>query len=162
MGSEELDELIAEALASYSGAKPRPGLERRVLNRLPAVRPARRRFLSWAFGAAAVAVSVVSPLITSLKAPVRHPRRELITQSTVAAPVLNPQRQLPVRLIVPPHGRKAFGAPAPLTDQEKALLALVERVPLQARELLSVTEPQPIEPITIQEISISPLELNGQ
>jgi hypothetical protein len=161
MGSEELDELIAEALASYSGAKPRPGLEHRVLNRLPAVRPARRRFLSWAFGAAAVAVSVVSPLITSLKAPVRHPRRELITQSTVAAPVLNPQRQLPVRRIVPPHGRKAW-APAPLTDQEKALLALVERVPLQARELLSIREAPPIEPITIEEISISPLELNGQ
>jgi hypothetical protein len=160
MGSEELDELIAEALASYSGAKPRPGLERRVLNRLPAVRPARRRFLSWAFGAAAVAVSVVSPLITSLKAPVRHPRRELIT-STVAAPVLNPQPQLPVRRIVPPHGRKAW-APAPLTDQEKALLALVERVPLQARELLSIREAPPIEPITIEEISISPLELNGQ
>ena len=58
MGSEELDELIAEALRSYSAAKPRPGVERRVLNRLAPVRPAQRRLRSWAFVAAAVALSV--------------------------------------------------------------------------------------------------------
>jgi hypothetical protein len=160
MGSNELDELIAEALGSYSAAKPRPGLERRVLNRLPGVRPARRRYLPWAFGAAAVAVSVVLLLITPVRTPVRQPRRELITQSPVVAPVLNPQ--IPVRRKVPSHGRKGLGTPAPLTDQEKALLALVERVPLQAEELLRNSGPQPIEAITIEEISIPPLEANVQ
>src|SRR5438045_1451356 len=110
MGSEELDKLIVEALGSYSAAKSRPGLERRLLNRLPAVRPARRRFLLWAFAAAAVTVSVVSLLITPVSTPVRQPPRVLITQRTVAAPVLNPR--LPVRRIVPSHGRKSFWAPS--------------------------------------------------
>jgi hypothetical protein len=160
MGTEEVDELIAEALGCYSAAKPRPGFERRVLNRLPAVQPARRRFLPWAFGAAAVAVSVIAALITPVRSPVRQPPRELITQTNAGAPALNPR--IPVRRVIPSRGPGIPGAPAPLTDQEKALLALVERVPLQARELLSVTEPQPIEPITIEEISISPLEVNGQ
>lgn len=161
MGSEELDELIAEALGSYLAAKPRPGLERRVLNRLPGVRPARRRFLLWAFGAPVAVVSVVSLLITPVKIPVRQPPRELITQSTAGAPVLHPQ--IPVRRKVSSPVRKGFfGAPAAVTDQEKALLTLVERVPLQAEELLKVSEPQPIEPITIEEISIPPLDENGQ
>ncbi len=160
MGSEELDELIAQALRSYSAAKARPGLERRVLNRLAAVRPAQRRFLPWAFAAAAVAACVVSPLITPVMTPVRQPPRELITQTTVDAPVLHPQTA--VRRIVLSPARKGFGASPAVTDQEKALLTLVERVPLQAEQLLKSTEPQPIEPITIEEISIPPLEENGQ
>jgi hypothetical protein len=160
MGSEELDELIAEALQSYSAAQPRAGLERRVLNRLAADRRPRRRFLLWAFGAAVVAVSVFSLLIKPASAPLRQPPREVITQATGGAPVVHPE--IPVRRLVPSRRRKGFRAPAPLDDQEKALLALVERVPLRAGELLNITEPQPIEPITIEELSIPPLEENGQ
>jgi hypothetical protein len=160
MGSEELDELIAQALRSYSAAKARPGLERRVLNRLAAVRPAQRRFLPWAFGAAAVAVSVISTLVTPVMTPVRQPPREVITQATIGAPVLHPQTA--VRRIVSSPARKGLGASPAVTDQEKALLTLVERVPLQAEQLLKSTEPQPIEPITIEEISIPPLDENGQ
>jgi hypothetical protein len=160
MGSEELDELIGKALRSYSAAKPRPGLERRVLNRLAADRPPRRRFLLWAFAAALVAICIFSPFITPDRTPVRQPPRELIPRTAALAPVLNPR--IPVRRRVPSPGQKDFWASTPLTDDEKAFLTLVERVPLQAEELLNSTGPQPIEPIAIEEISIPPLEENGQ
>lgn len=160
MGNEELDELIAEALCSYSAAEPQPGLERRVLNQVAVARPVRWRFLLWGFGTAVVVVSLVAVLIRPVKTPVRQETPEVISQTAAVAPVIHPQ--IPVRRSVSPSRRDDFWVPAPLTDHEKALVALVERAPLQAEELLSNPEPQPIEPITIEELSIPPLEENGQ
>src|SRR5215831_8422637 len=115
MGSEELDELIAEALRSYSDGNPRPGLERRVMNRVAGGRPARRKFLPWAFAVAVVIVSIVSPLVTPVRKPLRQLPRELTTQNEAGVPV--PVPHIPVRRIVRSRGREVPRAPAPLTDQ---------------------------------------------
>ena len=51
-----------------------------------------------------------------------------------------------------------FPAPAPMTNEERALLAFVARAPKQAQEALIDAQQQSVEPIRIEEIKIQPLE----
>jgi hypothetical protein len=63
-----------------------------------------------------------------------------------------------------PHKRKAlprlpqFPAPAPVTNEERALLAFVTRAPKEAQAALIDWQQQSLEPIQIEEIKIQPLQ----
>ncbi len=160
MGTEELDELIAESLRSYSAAVPRPGLERRVLNRIYAAPAPRPRLLRWVAAGALVAACVASIFIAPAKRPVKQTTQQPITQAAVEPPV--PEPQISPRRKIRPSRRELVAAPAPLSNEEKAFLGLVENAPLQARQLLSSTELRPIEPITIEQLSIPPVEETGE
>ena len=160
MGSEELDQLIADSLRTYSSATPRPGLERRVVNRMDAAPAPRSRLMLWIPAGALVAAGVASIFITPASRPVKQITRQPITQAAVEVPVAAPQ--ISPRRTIRPSRRKPVASPAPLTNEEKAFLGLVENAPLQASQLLNSTELRPIEPITIEQLSIPPLEGNGE
>jgi hypothetical protein len=63
-----------------------------------------------------------------------------------------------------PHKRQAlprlpqFPAPAPVTNEERALLAFVTRAPKEAQEALIDAPQLDVEPIRIEEIKIQPLQ----
>jgi hypothetical protein len=54
-----------------------------------------------------------------------------------------------------------FPAPAPVTVEERALLAFVRRSPEEARQVLAESKLQSLEPIRIEEIEIQPLPSDG-
>jgi hypothetical protein len=51
-----------------------------------------------------------------------------------------------------------FPAPAPVSDEERALLAFVTRAPKEAQEALIDAQQHSAEPIRIEEIKIQPLQ----
>ena len=109
MGIEEQDDLLREALASYAGHEPQPGIEERVLGRVRAPRLARRS--GWALALLAAACVVMTMMI---------PRRETLELS---APQMVAPLPVAVKAIEKPD---RFPSPAPLTREERTLLALAD------------------------------------
>jgi hypothetical protein len=96
-------------------------------------------------------------------APAELPRAKPEAPKVIQAPQLRPKpepsRQIAARASLPK--RQVFPTPAPLTAEERALLALITRGSERARETLiyaqrSAPEPIQIEPIQIQELQNSP------
>jgi hypothetical protein len=118
MEVEEQDDLLREALASYAGHEPRPGIEQRVLQRVRTPRLARRSgwALAW-LGAACVIVTIMIP-------------REIPSNETLEISV--PALATPPPVVVKseaPHAVERpdrFPSPAPLTREERMLLALAD------------------------------------
>jgi len=166
MGTErdDLETIIDGALAGYSAAEPLEGIERRVLNRLRADERARVR-RSWAWGfALAFAASVVAAFVLLQPQPVPAPRAARIV---LPNPVIEPA---PARLQPPKRravGRRSlpkarqFPLPVPLNGEERALLALVERHPVEARQAFAELQKRGEEPLEITPIQIAPLPDNG-
>lgn len=152
MKRDELDDLLNRALASYSTAEPRLGLERRVLNSvLTAPKPS--RFPRWVI-AIPVLASVLFLLIDRKESPrpARPPitARQMVTPEIVrAAETPARRRQVRMRSAQKPA---AFPTPSPLTTEERALLQLVARAPEKAVgfavELAATIEPIRVEPLT--------------
>lgn len=151
---ENEDRVLAEALAQYVNAEPMAGLEQRVLQR---VRSEGRRRLVWrpvwwpgslAAGAAVAGLLAVLWIRTApetLNVRVVAPRPP---QIVVAAEVPKSAR----RRALPK--RRVFPTPAPLTRDERALLAFAAHAPDLARDLSRRID----EPIQITEIKIAPLK----
>jgi len=171
--NDELDRMIDSALAGYSSAQPLAGLEERVLNRVRLTDSARRRVLGWTVAIVAVTfVLLIAILVRMPYAPVSHG----IARVQTPAPA-RPVPEVEQVRVAPKHRRgrvatrragsprplpklEQFPAPAPLTAEERALLAFVEHYPDEAKQL--VTEQQKSgEPIEIQLIRIPPLQSNG-
>jgi hypothetical protein len=164
---DELDRVIDGALASYTGAEPLAGLEERVLNRVRVAQPVRRRVFAWAFGLAfAVLLVVVGIVIRTERRTV--PRSEVAQVANVAPPPAIKEPPVVLKRVARiAHRRVAkvsalpkldqFPAPSPLTTEERALIALVERDPKQA-QMFADLQKQADEPIEIQGIQIAPLE----
>jgi len=162
---DNLDRLIDSALASYSDAGPLAGLEQRVLNRVRVAR-ARRRLFAWGLGfAVAASVAVVGIVIRTEPRPVAKPAE--VARVTNAGPPATPTRPEP-RIRRPTRAKRPkalpkleqFPAPAPLTAEERALLALVEHHPEEA-QLFADLQKRAEEPIEIQPIHIAPLRDDG-
>jgi hypothetical protein len=173
---KDLDSLLEEGLSSYSSQEPRPGLELRVLNRLRNAGPSVRFvFPRWAFAIPALACGLV--LFAWLHTlPVQQPVVQLkVTQQKVApeAPTFTEAAIIPASRVqverkprsvakrAPLPKLQQFPSPAPITKEERALLAFVARSPDKAREILIDDRPWAAEPIRIKEINIQSLQIDG-
>lgn len=158
-----LDWAMDQALAHYSSAEPRDGLARRVMYRVRAegVAPRfdfRRGALSLGAAAAACLMTAVfwwaRPVPHArVAAPARRPVPLAVQKTAVVAGFKQQARHAdkPVRL---PKLRE-FPAPAPLSEEERAWLTLVERAP--ARDALLDLQRRSDEPIEVEAIKIEPL-----
>ena len=166
MGTErgDLETIIDGALAGYSAAEPLEGIERRVLNRVRADERARIR-RRWALGfALALAASVAAAFILLQPRTVPPPEAARIV---LPDPVIEPtpsRHQPPGRR----EGRRRslpkarqFPLPVPLSGEERALLALVERHPVEAQQVFAELQKRGEEPLEITPIQIAPLPGNG-
>ncbi len=168
---DDLDRLLDVALTSYADPGPNSGLERRVLARISARFPRRRRQLIWAMSA----VAFVSILLLFVSNGLRHigPHQGPETGSFIAPPPpsasgkfnisprvvvrsgMHPRRvarrALPKQSTIPKLD--VFPSPAPLSKQEEALVGLLAETPAPQRQHLAVWL-QPAKPIHIAAISI--------
>jgi hypothetical protein len=165
---DNIESLLDNALASYSMQEPRPGLDRRVLERIHSDDAPRPVFPRWAWAIPAAACLLWAGIFGPRY--VAAPKHSRLAQAAhmAAPPAIAPSRPEHPRIVERPRRRKSqprlpqFPAPAPVTNEERALLAFVARAPKEAQEALLDT-PQPgVEPIRIEEIKIQPLQSDGQ
>ncbi len=185
---DELDALLDAALATYVDFEPSPGLTPRILaaasdlHRRPSV-----GWLSWAIPALAAAL-LMTVFLTHRPAERREtsqPTADLSAPRVPASAERSPNTsaksiatELTQRLgSTPPRAARSarttaptppplprqnvFPTPTPLSPEEQALAALVNRNPEKvARQIAQAGEasqPQPIEPLRIAAIHIPPL-----
>jgi hypothetical protein len=181
---DEFDDLLHEALSEYRDAEPLTGIESRLLERLQnRNRAYTRPWLRWSYAAAAPAALVLM-LWIGMARRVANPDTtagEFAAQSNVvpqkpqsAATADNPTvvsentragSGPPKRTASTPatlkHGNTeiaaAFPVPVPLTDQEEAFLAALNRHP----EALRLTPGSDTAPV-IAQIEIKPLSTTDQ
>lgn len=156
----DIDRIIDDALASYSGAEPRAGLERRVTRNIEAAGRGLRWAWSWVAAATAAAVLAMAVVVIwPESAPprptafaMRIPRAELRSLAPVAvtkAPAPRRVRTAPRRPDAVPK-QNMFPSPVPLSRDERVVLASVSKYPDSLPNLSS-------EPIQIKPITIAPL-----
>ncbi|HUE04085.1 MAG TPA: hypothetical protein VMR62_31335 [Bryobacteraceae bacterium] len=157
-----LDWAVDQALAHYSSAEPRDGLAQRVIDRVRAQGAAPRfGFRGWALALAAAAACVMAAVFwwarpvphARVAGPARRPVPVAVQKTAVVAGFKQQARRAntPARL---PKLRE-FPAPAPLSEEERAWLTLVERAP--ARDALLDLQRRGDEPIEVEAIKIEPL-----
>jgi hypothetical protein len=157
---DDLDRLLENALASYSGQEPRAGIEQRILRRVRPVYHASEWILP-GVALAAVAILCVAGMITISRrenrpvATAPPPPPVAMRPAAVASPkgIQVSRKRLPTQ--------ERFPSVAPLTNEERALLLLAESAPDQARNVLEGWDPGEITPLSIDEISIPPLSNDG-
>jgi hypothetical protein len=158
---DNIESLLNDALASYSRQEPQPGLEQRVLHRIHAPAAPRLAFPRWIWAIPAAACLLWASILWT-----RHvvtPDRIPVTHVAVARVTAPPKPETP-HIVTRPRKRKAqprlpqFPAPAPVTNEERALLAFVTRAPREAQEALIDAQQLSVEPIRIEEIKIQPLQ----
>lgn len=177
-----VDDLLDASLKQFRGEEPRPGLEGRILASVRAREGAVRQGLRtwvWAVGAVAALTAVILIVNTSRRAGTRVSSAPTVPRAGASGPkapraAAETLPQVAARKFVPasirttvtqPSYSQEFPTPAPLTDQEKLLLAFVAAIPKS--QLSAVTEqPQEIEipDLSIAALDIKPLPgpTNGQ
>jgi hypothetical protein len=161
-GPDELDRILDSALASYSERQPWPGIEQRVIARLPRAKQ-RNVWLRWMIpvpvlaGVLTMVVYWVKPetsrvnvpqRIVESTAPVKH---YVQPQPTTVAKKLARVRKSPtVRPVV-------FPLPSPVTAEERALIQLAAANP-EVLENAQVSWQQSNQPLIVEPIDIPPLE----
>jgi hypothetical protein len=167
-GRDELDSMLDDALACYSGAEPLAGLEDRVLHRVRASEVTRRRPIGWAVAfALAAALVLVAIVVKTPRNPAPKPRD--VARAEIPALMEQPriashQRRSRVaarRAPSPLPKQEQFPAPAALTAEEQALRSFVERDPAEAQQVFAQLRKRTNDPIEIQPIQIAPLHTNG-
>jgi hypothetical protein len=162
---DKIESLLDDALASYSRQEPRPGLERRVLDRIHTAAAPRFAFPRWAWAIPVAACLLWAGIIWTRRA--ATPDRVPVTHMAAARAPASPTMETP-KVVNRPRKRKAlprlpqFPAPAPVTNEERALLAFVTRAPKEAQETLIDGQQRSVGPIRIEEIKIQPLQSDGQ
>jgi len=168
---DELDNIIDGALPGYSGAEPLAGLDHRVLNRICVAQAARssRRPWRWALALSVVASMVFAAILLQTRQRSVPKGPEIVR----ALPPTSPQTPQPVptlkRNAPAMHGRRpkampkleVFPAPAPLTSEERALMAFVKHDREQAEQTFAELRRRNDEPIDIQPIQIRLLQDHG-
>jgi hypothetical protein len=169
-----VDELLEASLKQYRGEEPRSGLEMRILagirNRQ---RAARRRGLGWAVAACAGTLAIIVLTLHFARAPLRQPTpRAALPQpvTTQPAPPMVSREQLRLGPRKPPGGVRRvatrrsrpeqFPTPLPLTEQEKLLLAFLNKA--TKPDLVAgtnETEEAPVSDLEISRIKIAALEI---
>ena len=173
-----LDEILDRALAGYSQAEPRMGLEGRVLARLEEEKAARGRawWWRWAWAPAAAALLIAGALYLS------RPKTETpsnaavrpappVTGAATAEPPVAPTaaqgkphvRRVPQAAPTPAVAaakQPQFPAPQALSEQEKLLLAYVRLQP-QAAAQQARSAAEPLAEMKIEPLVIPPLNPEG-
>jgi len=158
---DKVERLLDDALASYSRQEPRPGLERRVLDRIHTGASPGIAFPRWAWAIPAAACLLWAGILWTRH--VATPHRPQVRQVAVTREIAPPRAETP-RIVNHVHKRKAlpkqpqFPASAPLTNEERALLAFVTHAPKEAQEALIDAQQHSAEPIRIEKIEIQPLK----
>jgi hypothetical protein len=174
---DELDDLIDGALAGYSSADPVDGLEDRVLRRVQTSGVPRSS--PW-FNRLGFAISALAALLFACIALRMEWKSQSPTTTTTPMPVVSaPQPSPPpaTRLVASTRGSETgrehsvpatslpkeefFPAPAPITAEERALVAWVRRAPAEAAQAFADLQERSDEPIAIQPIQIPPLQSDG-
>ena len=163
---DPLDEILDGALASYSEAPEREGLERRVLAKVSQRAMRRRSIARFAAPIGAAAAAVCCLLWWATPDIATHPRPTITAadSAVVASPATRPPttkppttklRSTPKRPAAPKLSQ--FPAPTPMSSEERALLRLATGDPKYIpRELTRAGSD--IEPLRIAAIEIKPLE----
>ncbi len=153
-----LDTLMDRALASYTPAEPRPGLEQRILASVAAA--SQPRIASWRpvwALAAAVTLVAVATILFSFKS--SHPTIAVLHPAAVAPPVVAEARQSPpaapalaspARHTLAAHLRPAATEPAvpePAAQSSSGFIATLAITPLRN------------QPLTDQAIEFKPLSI---
>jgi len=162
---DKIESLLDDALASYASQEPRPGLERRVLDRIHTDAIPRFTFPRWAWAIPVAACLLWAGIFWTPRA--ATPERVPVTHMASARAPAPPGAGTPPIVHRPPKRNALprlpqFPAPAPVTTEERALLAFVTSAPKDAQEALTERPQQSIEPIQIEEIKILPLQSDGQ
>jgi len=143
MEIEEQDDLLREALASYAGREPRPGIEQRVLRRARSPRIAARS--GWAVVLLATACVIVMTMI---------PRQETLE---IPLPRIAPEPPVLAKFEAP-HAierPERFPTPSPLTREERMLLTLADSD--LANSAFAESEDAGIVPIQVDAIIVPPI-----
>src|SRR5271157_27383 len=190
-GRGELDDLIDRALRGYSGADPLNGLEDRIVRRVRVAGSVPRSpWLSWLRFAVPVAAALFLgamvprawwKLTRAADDPQSHaaPRPAVIQALSRPEPALA-SRNLPAEATqaakVRHHVRAAregrarpealpkeecFPSPAPMTREERVLVAWAMQAPADAREAFRSLEERTDQPVVIEPIRIQPLPGDG-
>jgi hypothetical protein len=178
-----VDELLDSALAQQRAEEPRAGLEARILGHVCAAageREARTKVWKLWIAAAATAVVVTfvaiyvanrshRPAVETSRAvntvPSTSPKEILTANSgatpnaraapSVHEPKLTARRERkPLRHIEAHHWPAQFPTPAPLTEEQRALVQYVRETPRQV-----LAEPILKAELTVQHVEIKPLEI---
>ena len=161
-GPDELDRILDSALASYSARQPWPGMEQRVIARLPRAKQ-RNIWLRWMIPAPVLA-AVLTMIVYWVKpeaARVNVPQRVVESMAPVEHYV-----QPPPTTVVRKAARvrkshtvqpAVFPIPSPLTAEERALIQLAASNP-EVLENAQVSRQQSNQPLTVEPIDIQPLE----
>ena len=181
-----IDELLDASLRRYASDEPRAGLENRILANVRAADHAARRRSVWVWAIAASAAALVivavesyisyyqpvpvrapAPVATTNPGPIPTPQINVASQTETAKPGAAAKRTLAQRHGVTERNQQdlalarrpeQFPTPAPLSEQEKLLLAYVA---LSSKSDLStpVVHDPVIEPLQIPEIKIARIEI---
>jgi hypothetical protein len=143
MDIEEQDDLLREALASYAGREPRPGIEQRVLQRARSPRIAARS--RWAMVFLAAACVIVMTMIP------RQEALEIPSPRIAQAPPVMLKSEAP-RVVGRPE---RFPTPSPLTREERTLLTLADSD--LANSAFAESGDAGITPIQIDAIVVPPI-----
>lgn len=159
--NDELDGMLDEALASYAVQEPRAGLAGRVMARVRLDGAVSRRWwLPLAVAAALASIAIAMVMWRS-----GTDRRTMAVSKVAPAMV---QREVPAyqdaareesrpgRLTPAPPKRERFPSPAPLSREERALVAFAQQAPEEALKLA-----RPDKPLEIEAIDIRPLQIDG-
>ena len=165
-----VDELLETSLKEYRGEEPRSGLEMRILAGVRTqARAARLRWLGWAVavcaGILAVAALILHFAPTRLRQPT--PSASLPQPATTQPappmvprqqPLLTPRRPAPeVRRVASRRSRpEQFPTPLPLTEQEKLLLAYLDKA--AKPDLTAATDEKPVNDMEVPEITVAALK----
>ena len=179
--NRDLDALVDEALASYTGAEPDPSLRVRIMANAAEASPRPKRLPKglWLLApAAACAAALAIAFLYHPAAPAPPPPATASTASTPESPA--PVSSVP-RQTTHPHPALAghrsrrgerpaqlrdasFPSPTPLTAQESIVLKFAMEHPAQARQVLTAPAARPIEnaPLSIAPIHIAALSETQQ
>lgn len=152
------DEWLDAALARYSRAEPRAGLEQRILANLEARQRTRIPWwgMAWAAAAAVLVISAgllwmsrhraqpaPAPAVQAQSAPpqAKSPAAPRSPQASLS-PRISPVRVRPARAAVSASQprREVFPSPAPLTAQELAAIRLARRDPNVVQTIVQMQE----------------------
>ena len=159
---DELDEILDDALASYTVVEPRAGLAGRVMARVRAD-GSRARGGWWLAALAAVAFACLAIAIWLRPSPKRVPavpvRPMQVAADRKPAPAPAPTRAPRVTAVVRRPARdlprhEKFPTPEPLTPAERRLMAFVKIAPDAAVQLA-----EPDKPLEVKAIEVRPIEI---
>ncbi|HET7214063.1 MAG TPA: hypothetical protein VFL79_10775 [Terriglobia bacterium] len=182
-----VDELLDSALAHRRDSEPRAGLEGRILARVRAASREGGRKLSRKFWLAVAATAAVVALIAIYSANRSHgpvpqasrtanavpapPPREALKANAEPTPAIGPatavvepkriarRERKPSRRVEAHHWPSQFPTPAPLSQEEKALVRYVQQTPPQVLAEPFVREQSANQPLEIKPLKIVPLEI---